>query len=129
MGGQELGRRHRLAVHLRRARAEAEDKGAVNFYRALLAALPKCRGVWMPCRVTGDDAWRLAAWGWTTGALVVVNFSDGEGWANVDVNELIGVGVGDLALTDMLTGEQYTRNRGELVAHGLVVGLRSFEAH
>ncbi|CAJ1375490.1 unnamed protein product [Effrenium voratum] len=134
MWGQAQGFKARLAVHLRRASKEAPDAAIAQAMRGLIAALPSCRGQWKELQIRGDAAWRFLAWSWKGAAdvaasVVVVNYSDEEAWANVELGGLFE-GKGDtLCMADALTGEVFERSLAALGAEGLVVGLKPFQSH
>mmetsp|Transcript_25957 Transcript_25957/g.57002 ORF Transcript_25957/g.57002 Transcript_25957/m.57002 type:complete len:484 (+) Transcript_25957:73-1524(+) len=137
MWGQEHGFRERLAVHLRRAREEQPLAEIAAMYPKLIqAALPLCRGEWQILDAQGEESWRLLTWAWknptaASGAsivVVVVNFTDGEAWANLQVSHLIS-GIGEVQFTDCLTGIRYTKLASELESGGLYVRLNGFASH
>mmetsp|Transcript_33888 Transcript_33888/g.105255 ORF Transcript_33888/g.105255 Transcript_33888/m.105255 type:complete len:358 (-) Transcript_33888:58-1131(-) len=136
MWGQQEGRRERLAVQLRRCRAERTDPEMQAAFGRLLQALKLCRGSWKPCPVRGEGAWRLVVWAWRSPdgwVVVAVNFTDAEAWAHVDVTELLSghpSGSPAVSLEDLLSGEVFERRLEDLRgSEGLVVGLQPFCAH
>ena len=105
---------------------------SVQVYERLMGkALPACQGEWAMLPVTGNDSWRFVAWSWRgpETALIVVNFTDVEGWAQVGMGAAFAPAGGDLVLEDVLTGELYTRDSDSLRNEGLTVGLKPFSVH
>jgi len=131
--GQFDGLSAKLAVQLRRATSQAPDPALHAQYRALLRALADPvfhGGSWaaVPSPRQGSG-WRLCAWRWTSSdgtrkRLVVVNFSDGQAWANIPVADAEGPpGTDSVVLTELLTGSQYVRSSTEMRTTGLTCGL------
>jgi Alpha amylase, catalytic domain len=137
--GQFEGRRTHIPVFLARGPDEPDDADLRAFYERLLRAIADSslgEGDWRLCDCGGwpdnDSFRRLVAWCWSTPRsrhLVVVNFSDAPAQARVHLpwgDELRGSG---WALSDMLAGERFERNGGELADQGLYVALDGWAAH
>merc|ERR1712060_465671 len=79
------------------------------------------------------SGWRITAWRWEYNGdnrLVVINFSEQQGWGNVQVANAAGRnGSDEVELTDLLTDERFTRSATEMRGSGLVVGLAPWQAH
>jgi len=135
--GQYDGLKNRLGVHLRRAMPEEPSPALHAQYTKLLGILAHPvfhEGTWTYIDIPGEGSgWRLAAWRWEylgTKRLVVVNFSDAEGWGIVQVANAHGQGGSDeIELTDLLTDTKYTRSANELRWKGLTVGMAPWTAH
>mmetsp|Transcript_39437 Transcript_39437/g.89674 ORF Transcript_39437/g.89674 Transcript_39437/m.89674 type:complete len:535 (-) Transcript_39437:143-1747(-) len=136
--GQFDGFSAKLDVQLRRATAQAPNKVLHRQYTALLKVLADDvfhEGAWayIPVSKVGTG-WRLAAWRWDSpnGAakrLVVVNYSDGMAWANVLVEDAEGTdGTDALVITELLTGERFTRSARQVRTSGLACGLAPWTA-
>jgi hypothetical protein len=94
------GFKNRLDVHLRRAVSEAGNATVEALYGKLTTLLSVGSGsvfhegtwTYIPIDKSGTG-WRLCAWRWSSGGapgskrLVVVNFSDTQGWGNVVVSD------------------------------------------
>ncbi|WP_328975168.1 alpha-amylase family glycosyl hydrolase [Streptomyces canus] len=134
--GQFEGRRVRPPVFLRRRPQEPVDEPLRDFYGRLLpAAAAVRRGDWRPLTPTGwpdNDTHRdLLAWTWTHADarhLVVVNDSDRPAQARLPLpwDDLRGRAC---RATDLLTGEVYDRDGGELADCGLFVSLEGWGCH
>merc|ERR1712187_494022 len=77
--------------------------------------------------------WRLAAWRWAskdgnTKRLIVVNFSDQQGWANVQLPDAESRNSDTISVTELLTGIVYERKASDLRSSGLVCGLNAWTA-
>jgi len=137
--GQFDGLSARLVVQLRRAVAQAPDEALHRRYTALLRALADDvfhEGSWtfvqVPRKGTG---WRLSAWRWASRSgeakrLVVVNFSDGQGRADVRLPDARGGGGGGdvVAVAELLTGARYQRSAKALRSKGLTCSLGPWTA-
>jgi hypothetical protein len=136
--GQAEGRRVRVPVTLGRRPAEALDADRHGWYGRVLAALGDGvrRGEW---RMVAVDGWpdnrsceALVAWTWSVGArtdLVVVNLSGERADGLVRFGERGAVGRGPVVLTDVLSGERYERDLGDMFTDGLYVALSAYGAH
>jgi hypothetical protein len=133
--GQFDGRRHHVPVMLARRPPEPPDADRRAFYQRLLpAAAAVRRGAWQPAPTSGWDDNRsheqLMAWCWsapTSRSLVVVNLAATSAQARVhppwpDLH-------GPLTLTDLLSGDRYSRDGGEIATNGLYVDLPPWGTH
>ncbi|ELP86351.1 hypothetical protein EIN_296610 [Entamoeba invadens IP1] len=129
--GQFDGLKNKLDVHLRRSADETKSTVAQNFYAKLTEILKndafKTKSFYFVYNVNGDNAWRFASWirGTTTQFLVVVNYSDGYGCANVPIYNINGSG--DVKVLEMMSGTEYTRTGSTLKSTGLTVCLNAWE--
>ena len=129
-------------MHLRHAVAEPADPSLAAQYAALLRIVDDPvfhTGAWtyVPIAAAGSG-WRLVAWRWAgsgcddvAGAhrVVIVNFSDTEGWGNVVLPDATGDGGGDaIEVLEMLTNTTYARSAAALRSTGLVVGVAPWSA-
>jgi len=134
--GQFEGLKNTLGIHVRRATAEQPNPGIHAQYSKLMEILTSevfHRGTWTYIHVPkSGSGWRLLAWRWEYQGekrLVVVNFSDQEGWANVQVADAAQRGGSDsMEVTDLLTGTAYKRSAREMRSSGLIVGLQPWNA-
>lgn len=136
--GQFDGFTQKLGVQVRRAVSEQPNPVLHAQYSKLLSVLsaPVFRsGVWSYISVPKDGSgWRLAAWRWSSHdgsskRLIVVNFSDAQGWGNVQVADAIGTnGSDDISITELFSGSQYTRSASEMRSSGLVCGVDPYTA-
>lgn len=136
--GQLEGRRVRTPVFLARRAAEPPDHGLEAFYRRLLQATrgPLFRdGDWRLCErggwSGGEGCLALLTWCWTRGderALVVVNFGEAKARGRVRWPWTVA-GTGEVLLEDVLSGERFERNGGELREQGLYVELPPWGYH
>ncbi|HEY4745661.1 MAG TPA: alpha-amylase family glycosyl hydrolase [Desulfuromonadaceae bacterium] len=130
--GQLEGRSVRLPVFLGRRPAESSDPELRAFYASLLGAVVKSgmrNGAW---RLSGREGWpdnpsclNIVAWFWENGKyrhLVVVNLGDSNAQARIQVP---GEGIRGVTwrLVDILTGETWDRDGGEMAGAGLYVDL------
>ena len=110
--GQFDGFATKIPVFLDRGPTEPVDRGLRDFYARLVPAAAELSGEWRLVDTSGwpdNDSFRhLLAWTWER-HIVVVNLSDApadgivhHGWS------------GPYRLTDRLTGDEYTREGGEL---------------
>lgn len=134
--GQFDGFKNRLDVHLRRAVAEPVNATVHAMYAQLTQAIADPvfhTGEWTNLginKASSDSAWRLTSWRWDAPAsrrLVVVNFSNAQGWANIVLSD-VEAGEGDIELTEVFSGEKYSRSRDSLRTTGLVVGVDAWSA-
>lgn len=134
--GQFEGFTAKLDVQLRRATKQAPDEKLDKQYATLLKVLADDvfhTGTWTFIDTPHDgSAWRLTAWRWSsqdgaTKRLVVVNFSEQEGWANVQLADAEGHS-DEILVTELLTGSVYKRKVSEMRSSGLVCGLKAWSA-
>eukprot|EP00418_Pyrodinium_bahamense_P007123 CAMPEP_0179023896 /NCGR_PEP_ID=MMETSP0796-20121207/7174_1 /TAXON_ID=73915 /ORGANISM="Pyrodinium bahamense, Strain pbaha01" /LENGTH=544 /DNA_ID=CAMNT_0020719837 /DNA_START=22 /DNA_END=1656 /DNA_ORIENTATION=- len=128
--GQFDGFSAKLDVHLRRATAQTPNLALHRRYSALLRILADDvfhQGTWSFISVPKEGTgWHLCAWRWasrdgTRKRLVVVNFSDGEGSAWVQVEDAQGPGGADLLIVrELLTGTAHQRSASEMRSKGLL---------
>ena len=90
-------------------------------------------GTWTYISVDkSGTGWRLVAWRWSDSAgnkrLVVVNFSDTEGWGNVVVADAEAPSGDSLTITELITDVQYVRSASQMRTTGLVCGVAPFSA-
>ncbi|MGO8882103.1 MAG: hypothetical protein ACLQI7_00015, partial [Streptosporangiaceae bacterium] len=139
--GQFEGRRVRPPVFLSRRPGEPPDMGLADWYRSLLAAVAGHRvraGAWRLLEVSGwpdnQSCRNLAAWSWSgddsgdTRHVVVINLSAETAQGRVPL------GWPDLrgrtwCLTDLLQGNMFNRDGGELADPGLFVDLEPWRFH
>lgn len=136
--GQFEGFTRKLGVQVRRAVTEQPNPALHAQYSKLLSVLSAQvfrSGMWSYIPVSKDGSgWRLMAWRWssTDGSskrLIVVNFSDAQGWGNVQVADAIGTsGSDDITITELLSGSQYVRSAGQMRSSGLVCGVEPYTA-
>ena len=139
--GQFEGRRIRLPVQLGVEPSEPTDDRLSAFYRRLLATVDTPvfhSGLWRlcevrPCNEGNDTSTSLAAWSWRRGdddvRIVSVNLGPTVSQGSVDVIGALPVD-GDLfVFEDLLDGNQYRWNRGQLADRGLYVRLTQGQAH
>ena len=74
----------------------------------------------------------MMAWRWADAEgnkrLVVVNFSDAEGWAHVPLADATAHGGDTLMVTELLAGTVFSRSAEEVRVGGLVVGVGPYSA-
>lgn len=134
--GQMEGRKEKLPIQLARAPAERVDEKLVAFYRALLKGARSVGGQFKPlaCRPAWDDSPTYTGFfanSWTDAGqhlLAAVNFSDQRAQCYVDLSPL-SVPEGPVVLTDVLTGDTYSREGRELRERGLYVELPAWGSH
>lgn len=133
--GEFDGFSSKLDVQLRRATTQPANAMLRKQYSTLLHVLADDvfhSGTWTFIQTPKDGtSWRLMAWRWRSadGAVkrvVVVNFSDQKGWANVRLDDIEGND--KISLTELLTGVVYERSVNDLKANGLVCGLDPWTA-
>jgi len=135
--GQYDGLKNRLGVHLRRGMPEERNTGLHAQYTKLMEALSEDvfhEGSWTMIGIPQEGSgWRLTAWRWEHNGvkrLVIVNWSDQQGWGPVKVADAYSRdGSDNLPITDLLTDETYVRSASELRGPGLFVGLDAYQAH
>jgi Alpha amylase, catalytic domain len=136
--GQFEGRRIKPPVFLARRPAEPLDADLRAFYYKLLAAVKESglrEGEWQLCARTGwpDNLsyLNLVAWCWSQGKaryLVIVNLSGYRSQARVQLpwNDLAGR---TWQLTDVLNGDVFERDGGEMQSAGLYVDVPAWRFH
>jgi len=136
--GQCEGRRVRPPVFLRRRPVEPIDADLRAFYHTLLAAVKGSglrEGEWQLCESTGwpdnSSYFNLGAWCWDQGReryVVIVNLSEyrSQGRIQMPWNELAGR---TWYLTDVLSGDIFERDGGEMQSVGLYVDLPAWGFH
>lgn len=136
--GQCEGRRVSSPVFLRRRPVEPVDVDLRAFYYSLLAAVRTAglrEGEWRLCERTGwhDNIsyLNLGAWCWSQDRenfLIIVNLSEDQSQGRVRLpwNELAGR---TWYLTDVLSGNIFERDGGELQSAGLYVDLSTWRFH
>eukprot|EP01106_Pelomyxa_sp_JSP_P017968 TRINITY_DN778_c0_g1_i10.p1 TRINITY_DN778_c0_g1~~TRINITY_DN778_c0_g1_i10.p1 ORF type:complete len:128 (-),score=20.54 TRINITY_DN778_c0_g1_i10:225-608(-) len=107
-----------------------------GFYSKLLPIVADAAftsGQWTyatPAACGDNTAWRLLAWRWnyanTSKRLVVVDYSDTGGCGNIVLPDVVGSG--DVTVTELLSGAQYTRSAPTLRSTGLTVVLDPWQA-
>jgi len=135
--GQYDGLKNRLGVHLRRGMPEERNSGLHAQYTKLMEALSADvfhEGTWTMIGISQEGSgWRLTAWRWEHNGvkrLVIVNWSDQQGWGRVQVADAYSRdGSDNLPITDLLTDQTYVRSASELRGQGLFVGLDAYQAH
>jgi len=136
--GQCEGRRVSPPVFLGRRPVEPIDADLRAFHHTLLAAVKEAglrEGEWQLCERTGwpdnSSYLNLGAWCWDQCQecyLVVVNLSEyrSQGRVQLPWNELAGR---TWQLMDVLSGEMYERDGGEMQSAGLYVDLPAWGFH
>jgi len=129
--GEYDGFKSKLVVQLRRASKEPLNPDLHAKYDKLLDILSDDvfhKGTWTYLPLP-SDSWRLIAYKWTLGSskrLVVVNFSDQQGWGNVQLSD--AEGAGNIDITELLTGVKYQRSAPDLRSSGLTCGVDPWSA-
>lgn len=136
--GQLEGRRLKLPVQLGRQPDEAPDPAVRAFYARLLPAVRDARfrdGDWSLCETSGwpdnDSFHRLVAWRWAGSGrhhLIVVNLADTSSQGRVRMPGLSLDGR-TWRLTDLMSGDVFERNGGEMTDPGLFVDLPPWGYH
>ena len=137
--GQLEGRRVRLPVQLVREPEEADDAEIMQFYRQLLSVCNEavfhdgeCKLVEVLRGNEHDEGYcNLLAWVWNMEArstVVVVNFSEhrSRGWLEIQLPLGDGSAV---AFRELMSGDTYTRDAGELRTRGLHVDLGPWQVN
>jgi Alpha amylase, catalytic domain len=136
--GQFEGRRVRVPVFLERRPDEPPDQELAAWYRDLLRQVAEHRvrsGAWQLLEAAGwpdnQSCQDLIAWSWTPaddavgvrGHVVVVNFSGSPAQAQIRLPwpDLAGH---RWSLVDLLSGDDFARDGGQLADQGLYVDLR-----
>jgi len=137
--GEADGRKVHVPVTLGRRPIEPLDGELAGFAHRLVAALAGGlrQGEWSLVPVAGwpdnQTAERLLAWTWTAPGpgprhLVVVNLGEDRADGQVRL-PWIDLGYRAVVLDDLLSGERFERDGGELEADGLYVALDGHAAH
>jgi hypothetical protein len=137
--GQFEGRRKRISPHLGRAPEEPTDQRLQQFYERLLAVLrePVVRdGQWqlLECQAAWEGNWTwdcFLAFAWQGGEdrlLVTVNFAPNQSQCYVRL-PFPGLGDGQWRLKDLLGAATYDRDRSDLLARGLYLDARPWQAN
>lgn len=139
--GQLRGRSAKLPVQIRRQPAESFDEKLFEFYMRLLTETRHPiyqNGKWrlfnpFPAWHGNHTYDNLAAFGWNQDQsdyrLVVVNLSNSQSQALINLSPWHGIGGHNWALDDRLNGHTYTRNGDSMVHPGLYIDLKPYEAH
>lgn len=134
--GQFEGWRVRLPVFLARRPIERSDTELRDLYLRLIAAAPGIRdGDWSLCWASGWDGdqtcEQLVTWCWHGAAgrsLVVVNLAGAPASARVHV-PWTDVAGRSWHLEDVVTGDEFDRDGGEIAGDGLYVSLPPWGHH
>eukprot|EP00753_Platysulcus_tardus_P016998 PLAT618.1.p1 GENE.PLAT618.1~~PLAT618.1.p1 ORF type:complete len:521 (-),score=233.06 PLAT618.1:123-1685(-) len=131
--GQFLGLHNTLDVHLRRSAPEPIHANVTTYYNKLLHI------VGAPVFQTGTfaysdvqnsgDAWRLVAWRWFDSSqrrLCVVNYSNQQGSGAIVTPN--AAGSGNITVTEMISGDTYTRSAPAMRSTGLFVVVPPYSA-
>ena len=131
--GQWSGLKNKLDVHLRRGASESENSNVVKYYETLTQIIndPAFKGpnyyfVW---NMSGDKASEFVAYireKDSSHYLVVVNYSDYYGCAEVPIYNIEGSGM--VNVKEMISGTVYSRNADTMRGVGLTVCLKSYQA-
>jgi hypothetical protein len=139
--GQLIGRSAKLPVQIRRQPDEPVDNALFMFYRRLLAEMRHSiyqKGTWrlfhpFPAWHGNHTYDNLVAYGWNQDEkdyrLIVVNLSNTQSQALVNLSPWHGIGGHDWLLDDRLNGHIYSRSGDSMVHPGLYIDLKPFEAH
>jgi len=138
--GQFTGRRAKLPVQIGRQPDEPVDEDLAQFYRRLLTELRAPiyqQGKWRLFNVF--PAWsnnhtydNLVAHGWADGddyRLIVVNLTDIQSQAIVNLSPWHGIAGHKWHLSDMLNGDDYIREGDHMSRPGLYVELAPYKSH
>jgi hypothetical protein len=137
-GGQLEGRRVKLPVQLGRQPDEAPDPVLRAFYRTLLSAVRDARfrdGDWSLCEISGwpdnQSCRHLLSWTWRREDrrhLIVVNWAgtSSQGRVRMPGLELAGH---TCRLRDLMSGDVFERDGGEMTDPGLFVDLPPWGFH
>ena len=136
--GQLEGRRLKLPVQLGRQPDEAPDSAVRAFYARLLPAVRDARlrdGDWSLCEISGwpdnESFRRLVAWRWAGSGrhhLIVGNLADTSSQGRV---RMPGLSLAERTwrLTDLMSGDVFERDGGEMTDPGLFVDLPPWGYH
>lgn len=136
--GQLDGRKIKLPVFLRRRAPETRNYELDVFYRALLKTTHDAlfhAGTWQMCAAQGwsdnTSNQNILGWAWRNAArrmLIVVNYADrrSQGMVQVPWSDMNGR---VWRLSDVLNGEVFLRDGGQLNQSGLFVDLDAWRFH
>lgn len=119
----------RLLVQLRRETYQPNNNTVWGLYDKLLDIISDPvfhHGTWnnIDTPLSGT-AWRLVAWRWAFGdekRLVVVNFSNEQGWGQIVVPDASAPAGQNLTLTELFTGVEYNRSATKMRTSGSCAG-------
>lgn len=130
--GQLEGYRNKLDVHLRRGASEAGSAYSKWFYSQLMPIISRDvfhnGSEWNRCEVVGNDSWKFFSWRVTNGkekVLVVINYSEGQGYAAVKVADASS---GKMVLRELMSNQTYERDGDEMRWKGLGVVVDGWNA-
>ena len=131
--GQWSGYRNKLDVHLRRGADEEEDTGVKKYYERLMKIIqdPAFTGssYYFVYNMSGDKKNDFIAYLREDGNshyLIVVNYSDGNGCANVPIYNIEGNG--DHPVHEVIDDVEYIRNVDSIRNEGLIVCLSPWQS-
>ena len=126
--GQWSGYKNKLEVHLRRASDEMEDGGVKLYYRKLMKIIQDpaftSSNFYYINNKSGEKKDDFIAYLREEGDsyyLIVINYSDSVGCANIPINNIKGTGEGKLF--EMINDVEYIRNIESVKNEGLIVCL------
>ena len=127
--GQFKGLRNKLDVHLRRGADEKESQSAIQHYNNLLRIIKddafKSKNYYFVYNINGNDAWRFVAYirKEINSFLIVVNYSDGYGCANVPIYD-----VNKNYVFEMFSNIEYQRDADTMRNMGLTVCMGGYQS-
>lgn len=131
--GQWSGYRNKLDVHLRRGAEEMEDGGVKKYYQRLMQIIqdpaftgPNYYFVYNMSGQKKDDFVAYLREEGDSHYLVVVNYSDGSGCANVPIYNIEGNG--DHTVHEVVDNVEYIRNVDTIRSEGLTVCLTAWQS-
>ena len=130
--GQWDGLRNKLDVHLRRGADEDVNVKAQQHYNKLMDIIKDkafhSGNYYFVYNMSGDAASRFVAYlrNDENNFLVVVNYSDNYGCANVPIYNIKGTG--DIKVYEMFSDIEYTRNAETIRNSGLTVCLEAYQS-
>jgi len=131
--GQWSGYRNKLDVHLRRKAYEDEDYNVKNYYQRLMTVIqdPAFTDVnyYFVYNMSGQKAGDFIAYireSSKTHFLIVVNYSDNTGCAEVPIYNIKGSG--NRKIYEMISSVEYTRNVDDIRNRGLTVCLGPWQS-
>jgi hypothetical protein len=130
--GQWDGLRNKLDVHLRRGADEDVNVKAQQHYNKLMDIIKDkafhSGNYYFVYNMSGDAASRFVAYlrNDENNFLVVVNYSDNYGCANVPIYNIKGSG--DIKVYEMFSDIEYTRNAETIRNSGLTVCLEAYQS-
>lgn len=138
--GQFSGRHAKLPVQIGRQPDEPVDESLLAFYKCLMAELRAPiyqTGRWrmfnlFPAWSNNHTYDNLIAHGWAEGddyRLVIVNLSETQSQALVNLSPWHGIPGSRWHLSDMLNGDEYLREGDHMIRPGLYVDLGPYESH